>query len=246
MATYIKPTGITGLNTSHTNYADIQAFYEIGQTDKELVDDTSITTTAVYSNDSKIGDARIFDADSDVITETETVTHPFTALVVVHPTGVRANGSASEAKFIFYEGSGDHYELMYEGFGGGNFKATSRGNFGSYRQMNGTSFPNNPAFGTGHAIAQSLDDAATMTQYLNGSAAGTNTGTTNQGGSRALSLMSKIAADGTMVVGAIVIFNKVISGTDLATITADPWDLLSTGGGGSIVPQIMHHRRLQQ
>jgi len=58
----LKPAGIQSLNTGHALYANLAAFWEIGQTDKDLVSDTALGSVRTVANDADIGACRTYNS----------------------------------------------------------------------------------------------------------------------------------------------------------------------------------------
>ncbi len=226
MATYTKPSGIAGLDTGHALYANIDKFFEFGQLDKELVGDTSLSiTSAPVVSDADIGDARQFTSSSSV-TDTFNIDGDRTILAIFAGRGTRSY-SGNGLQFVNLD-STDALRVYYRGYGGGYLRSTFRGGGGSYRNLNSDSFGNDPAFATGHAYAAHLADTETMKSCLNGTLGTlTNTGSSNAlSGSVSVSLLSGAHANDDFSVGAIVVFDKVLSDAELQSVTNDPWALV--------------------
>ena len=229
----LKPNGLNGLDTGNALYSSILAAYEFGILNKELVGDTALTTTAVNVTDANIGKAKTFDATADAVTETTTVTTDCTVLVVTTLTGTRNGGLDSEINFVDYVGSGDEINLRYVGFTPFNFESRCRSDFSSVVTVESDGFADDEAYGAGHAIAATYTSSGgTMKTCINGTiGADTQTGVTNAiDDNNVLAMMGGMGTLGSANVGAIVIFNGVLSDANLQTITNNPWDLFDATG----------------
>lgn len=225
MATYTKPA-ISGLNTGHALYADIQAFMEFGQLDQELVGSTALTTTAALVNDVYIGDSRTFDATADAVTETISVTGDCTILLVARLTGTRASGNNSKIMFAQYN-STDQIELFYEGFSPYKYKTSSRIAGGSYVATSADGFANDTLYGDGHTVAAVFDVNGTNKICIDGTLQA-DTSATAAGpysGTPTLSFMNSVGSTASVNLGAIVVFNRALSDAELQSVTSDPWAL---------------------
>ncbi len=221
-----KPASITGLNSGHALYANIDKFFEFGQLDKELVGDTSLSiTSAPVVSDADIGDARQFTASSSV-TDTFNIDGDRTILAIFAGRGTRSY-SGDGLQFVNLD-STDALRVYYRGYGGGYLRSTFRGSGGSYRSLDSDSFGNDPAFATGHAYAAHLADTEIMKSCLNGTIGTlTNTGSSNAlSGPVSTSLLSGAHANDDFSVGAVVVFDKLLSDAELQSVTNDPWALL--------------------
>jgi hypothetical protein len=237
MAQYIKPA-ISGLNTGHALYSDIQAFLEFGQLDKELVGDTALTTTAALVDDVDIGDARTFDATADAILETVSITGDVTILVISRLLTGRAEGLNGNILFAYAEASGNNVTLQYEGFTPYKYISKSRANYSSTVTTNGDGFATDDAFDDGHAVAFTFDISGTNKSAMDGTlgAASSTAPTAAYAGSPVLAFMSSIGSSASANVGAIVIFNKALSDAELQSVTSDPWALTVTANQAPIAP----------
>lgn len=228
MAQHIKPDGITGLNTGHSLYANITKFYEFGQLDKELVADVAVSlTNAAVTDSADIGDARTI---TTTTTTSETIAIPddSTVLVVCRPKGTRANGDPSSYE-IFTLNSGDAARFRYRGYSGGYFEVSHRGNFSSYKHVSNGSLGDDPTYQTGHAIAAHLTGTGTMKTCRNGTIGANTEATVTQNFSTSpvtAALFPSLGSETDTDVGAIVVFNKLLSDAELQSVTNNPWDLV--------------------
>ena len=236
MAQYIKPE-ISGLNTGHALYADIQAFLEFGQLDKELVGDTALTTTAALVDDVDIGDARTFDATADAISETVSITGDVTILVISRLLTGRADGLNGNILFAYAEASGNNVTLQYEGFSPYKYISKSRANYSSTVITNGDGFATDDAFDDGHAVAFTFDINGTNKSAMDGTlgAASSTAPAAAYAGSPVLAFMSSIGSSASVNVGAIVIFNKALSDAELQSVTSDPWALTAAANADPVL-----------
>lgn len=228
----VKPNGLDGLDTGNSLYSSILAAYEFGILDKELVGDTALTTTAVNVTDANIGKAKTFDATADAVAETTTVTTDCTILVVTRLNGTRNGGLDSEIHFVSYVGSGDQISLEYSGFTPFKFESFCRSNFVESPPLNveGDGFVDDAAYGAGHAVAATFtSDPGTMKMCVNGTIqTDTQLGVAQAiSGNQVLEMMPYLGVDGSANVGAIVIFDGVLSDANLQSITNDPWALFT-------------------
>lgn len=233
MTQHIKPA-ISGLNSGHALNGNILKFFEFGQLDKELVSDTALTISAApVVTDADIGTARQFVTGSSV-SDTFSVSVDSTVLVVLAARGSRLYSGAGLA-FVNLNG-GSAYRLDYSASTNGRFRSTIRSNAGAYRELYSDSFANDAAFNTGHAVAAHFADTETMKTCLNGViGTATNTGTTNAFVEMTASLLQNASASDDFSVGAIVIFDKLLSDAELQSVTSDPWALTAVANVAPVI-----------
>lgn len=235
MAQFIKPASVA-LNTAHALYANIHRFYEFGVLDKELVTDTALTISgASVVTDADIGVSRAF-VNGATISESASIPQDCTILLVTAGRGTRVTGGAAacDANFLYLNSSGNKIQLRYNYASGGYFTSRYDGASGAQKDLNGNSFANDAAFNTGLATAFHFADTETRKSALNGTL-GSATDAVAGGalGSPPISVPF-FATNGTVTigttanfpVGAIVVFNTLLSDADMQSITADPWQLL--------------------
>ena len=237
MPQYIKPA-ISGLNTDHALYDDIQAFLEFGQLDKELVGDTALTTTAALVDDTDIGDARTFDATADAVAETVTITGDCTILVIARMIGSHSIGSNGNVFFALGGTGGDFVYLMYDDFSPYKFQSGNRANYtpGATLRTNGDGL-DATAHAQGHTIAATLDLNGTNKLCRDGVIATETSSMTGTAyaASPILSFMSSIGSSASVNVGAIVVFDRALSDAELQSVTSDPWALTAEANSDPVL-----------
>ncbi len=228
MTQHIKPDSIVGLDTGHALNANITAFLEFGQLDKELVGDTALTTTAALVDDSDIGVSRTFASSADAVTETLNISGGCTILVVMNHSGLRANGAGSECYFVHGVSNSNQLSYYYRGYSPYYTRAILRGSGGAYRTLDTSGYANDAAFNQGHAIAATFDVSAEMKSAEDGSIDANTDVTTTSALTSAITceFMHSLGADASVNVGAIVVFDKVLSDAELQSVTNDPWALV--------------------
>lgn len=239
MATFVKPSAITGLNAAHPLYADIVKFFEFGVLDKELVSDIDLTIAgAAVVNDADIGPAREFIAGATVA-ESAAIPQDCTVLLVTAGRGARTVGGAAvcDANFLWLSTSGNKIGLRYGYASGGRFEARYDGASGATKDLNSNAFGSDGAFNTGHAFAVHYADTETRKTCLNGTI-GSATDAVAGGalGSPPVSVPF-FATNGTVIIGsganfptgALVVFDRLLTDAELQDITSDPWAMLDSG-----------------
>lgn len=235
---FLKPSGITGLNTSHPLYSKINGFWEIGQLDKELLADTSITyaATPTYTSDGELGDCRLFQAGANSFS-TDFVPGNSGSLLVVWK--INNDLSTSETPRLVERASSGHiFYLGANTFGTVNsFQLIYRGQFGTQiTETYDPGFTDNAVFQAAHALGGRWNNANGTGLTYDGNAVESNTTATNSYNQTTQLTM----ADDTQLdayISAVVWFDE-LSDSELIDITTDGnfWALVDTGGTGVNAP----------
>jgi hypothetical protein len=228
MPTILKPSTISGLATGHALYSNITSFLEFGVTNTNLVGGAALTTTnAAAVNDPNIGSARTFTSASSV-TQQLSVGNNNTVLVVMRPNHTRIDSNSTFDVVNLY--AGDAIRCGYSPYNGSQWTTSIRGNFGAYRDFGTTALANDAAFNTGQAVAYHFSATAVCKIAANGTVdSATNSGTTNAFSTSPLNcpLIGNFGSIANVNIGAIVVFNKLLSDAEMQSVTTDPWAMLA-------------------
>lgn len=239
MATFVKPAAVSGLNAAHALHADIVQFFEFGVLDKELVSDIELTIAgAAVVSDPDIGPSREFIAGATVA-ESLNIPQDCTVLLVTAGRGARTVGGAAvcDANFLWLSTSGNKIGLRYGYASGGRFEARYDGASGATKDLNSDAMGSDGAFDTGHAFAVHYADTETRKTCLNGTiGAATDAVAGGALGSPPVSV-PMFVTNGTVIigsganfpVGALVVFDRLLTDAELQDITSDPWAMLDSG-----------------
>jgi hypothetical protein len=230
MSTFIKPA-FSGLNSGHALYADIHRFIVLGSLDRELVTDTAITIAgAAVVSDADIGSARAIVAGA-TITETLNVPSNSTILLITAGRGPRSTGGAAacDCEFLHLNTSANAVFFDYNYSSGGHFEFRYEGGNGGVVSWDSDSFASDGAFNTGIAVAATFAETVDRKSCING-VIGTPLGSGTSGAlaSNDLTLLpGVIGTSANFPVGAIVVFDKILSDAELQSVTTDPWAMLA-------------------
>lgn len=239
MANFPKPASISGLNAGHALYADIAQFFELGVLDKELVSDVALTIgSASVVDDADIGVSRAF-VNGSTISQSAAIPQDCTVLLVTAGRGTRVTGGAAacDANFLYLNTSGNKVQFRYDYGGNGRFTSRYDGASGATKDLHSDAFANDGAFNTGLAVAFHFADTETRKSCLNGTiGAATDAVAGGALGSPPVSVPF-FATNGTVTigttanfpVGAIVVFDRLLTDAEMQDITTDPWAMLDAG-----------------
>ncbi len=222
----IKPDGITGLDSGHALYANVERFFELGQLDKELVGDTALTTTATTQTDADIGECLEFDSNADAITETVSFGGGGKTVLIVHKTTATFGDGAADVDFLDLDGGGHAVKINLRN--GLQYSTIFRGAYGDYVIQNSNAVADQAAVDDLRCFAVTLSETGGIKYAVDGTIDASSVATTDAfSAPQNVSLMSAIGtATASSRVGAIVLFDKVLSDAELMSVTADPWAMV--------------------
>ena len=238
-----KPAGITGLDSAHPLFANIATFWEFGQLDKDLVTDTAITSTSTVVDDPDAGTVRAFAAGAALVTNTLPLNGENTILVVYKNTG--AIGTGSDTTYFFDLAASDT-QLRWKQQGYSSFDYEIKlesGNSGVVINRWAPYGNDQGVYAGVHATALQFTTAQPLF-YQDGAevplVSGGATATAWTGEPYAIPVMTDVAVDGTVQLAAIVVFDKVLNASELASVTSDPWSMvLSTAGPSFAIDDVI-------
>ena len=232
---YVKPEGITVLDTGHALYANVERFYEFGQLDKELVTDTALTTTATLVNDdADIGDCLEFDAAGDVVTPSLPFDGGGKTIMLVHKVDATFGSGTADVGYLYMVDTGHILDINLRN--GTQYSTTLRGNYGTELILNSNALANQAALDGLRCVAITLSATAGIKYAINGVLDNSTATTTNEFlTSKNVAIMSTFGAGvATEKLGALVLFDRVLTDGELTTITTNPWGLVGVPDPRSI------------
>lgn len=233
---YVKPEGITGLDTGHALYADVERFYEFGQLNKELVSDTAITTTAVAVNDDvDIGDCLEFDAAGDVVTPSLSFDGGGKTILLVHKVNATFGSGTADVGYLYMVDAGHILDINLRN--GTQYSTTLRGNYGTELILNSNALADQAALDALRCVAITLSATGGIKYAINGVIDNSTATTTNEFlTAKNVAIMSTFGAGVTSDrLGALVLFDRVLTDGELTTLTANPWGLVGVPDPRAIV-----------
>jgi hypothetical protein len=223
---YVKPDGISGLNSGHALFSDVQYFCEFGQLNKELVNDTALTTTAATVNDVDIGSCREFTSAANAITETLGMAGLGQTVVFVHKIIATLDDSDSDCSYMLLDTAG--HVIKIDLYNGSRIINKFRGNYGTENSLSAY-YADQSAINNTRCYAVTLDETAGMKTAMDGALTETLAATTTAfSESKNVALMSSVGTTATVRLAAIIVFNRVLLDAELQSVTSDPWAMLAT------------------
>jgi len=240
----IKPAGITGINTGHTLAANLKLFWELGQTNTNLVDGAALTTTALTANTAEMGDVRHFVAAADKVVQTVPINSDESVFVIKQHLGSYLQGNNSQLSYVRISGGNifNIYEVGYAGVQHGKALRSSYQGFATLRYTPYTS--NILPFGVPEIVHGSSElTNATAPLYINSvsvpvsASYGTMpTLTTFSTEPIQASVYDDIGSDADAYISAIIVFDRVLTETEILAVEDDPWALVATAAAGPNTP----------
>jgi hypothetical protein len=239
-----KPAGITGLDSAHPLFANIATFWEFGQLDKDLVTDTAITSTSTVVNDPDLGDGRRFDPGTNLVTNTLSVPDESTIVMAWKNLGTLGTG-ADGVMFLDLLTSPTALQYKQRGYYAHDVELVMEtGNRGSQTNQFNTFGKDQAVYSGVHACAFAFT-VGTPVYYLDGvevlpNQVNTIGGAADINGAYDVPVLTSVGADGTIILAAIVVFDKVLNASELASVTSDPWAMvLSTAGPSFTIDDVI-------
>jgi len=240
----IKPAGITGINTGHTLAANIKLFWELGQTNTDLVDGAALTTTALNANTAEMGDVRHFIQASDKVVQTVPINSDESVFVIKQHLGTNLNGGNSDLSYVRML-SGNSFVIHESGYSVNQQGKTVRSSFQGSGTLRYTPYSSDILpFGVPEIVHGSSElTNSTAPLYINSvsvpvsAVIGTMpTLTTFSTEPIQASVYDNIGSDADAYISAIIVFDRVLTETEILAVEDDPWALVATASAGPNTP----------
>lgn len=235
----LKPAGIQSLNTGHSLYGNLAAFWEIGQTDKDLVSDTALGTTRTVANDADIGACRTYTdtAPGDFsqtlpVTKGASYTFIFKSLQEYGPSSTLMDGTS------LY----NQMELRIDRYSSGSVRLDQRYGSGSTVINEWHPFSTDALMDDPQIMTLTVDASGNTALYVNGSVvapkAGTDLPNTDapDASPMAHDILPVLESANNFYLGAVIKHDKVLTSGEITTFHADPWAAVSTGASVTVTP----------
>jgi hypothetical protein len=226
-----KLVGITGLNTEHPLFNAVSRFINIDAEIKDIVTNTTYTSTAVVTDDPDLGICREFDANGDVISPTVPIAFNSTVLAIYKYLGGAAQGIPINDTFFFqYIVNGNQFVWQSLSTSSADYRTNRRFAFGTSVNTEYEPYNQNVTQKRTPRASAISYSAGTPFFYSNGVAFTPVTGATGATGTPSINpipvaLMPTIGSNGAIRVSAFVVFNRLLTAAELTDITQNPWNL---------------------
>lgn len=226
----LKPSNITGLNTGDPLYANLVKFWEVGQTDKELVADTALGSARAVASDADIGDCRTYNltltadfSQTLPATKDASYTFIFKSLQEYGPASVLMDGITS----------GDNIEWRIDRYSSGSVRVDQRYNVGTTAINEWHPFTTDALMNQANIMTLTVDASGNTELYLNGSLvahSGSDVGNADTPSSSPIThnVLPTLESANNFYLGGVVMHNKVLTAGEVATFHADPWAAVAT------------------
>lgn len=220
----LKPSNITGVDNQYFLHSKLEAVYEFGQLDKELISDTSITTTATTVTDTDLGECKEFTQDSDVLSEVLQYSGGEKTIVFVQKLDVSAIDGDTDVTYLDAGVPAGHYFTMAL-YNGTRHIMTFRGGNGSQIDLHASTASSIAEIEARRCLAISLSESSGL-KWANDGQVDTSTSLTTSAYSTTVSaqIMSHIGSSVNSVrLAGILVFNELLTDDELYSVTTNPW-----------------------